>query len=215
MSDRINAEPGSGQVIEPAAKRHASRPHRMLMLASASLLTLAALAVPVDFDLDRGSILREAAAENVDIEVMTLNQGLGADLGALLEEPAEDLNTALVAILEDLVAANFPARAQRQAELIARRQPDLVGLQEVWDLTCVDEAPAGEGCEHPSIAGAFVDHLEATLDALDALGVDYEPVAFVRNLDTTTATLEGVPPRGESVRDRRGSCASELRAIGT
>ena len=94
------------------------------------------------------------------------------------------------------MAANFPARAQRQAELIARRLPDLVGLQEVWDLTCVDEAPAGAGCDHPSIAGAFVDHLEATLDALDALGVDYEPVAFVRNLDTTTATLEGAPLGG-------------------
>ena len=73
MSDRIDAEPGSGQVIEALAKRHPSKPHRMLMLVSASLLTLAALAVPVDFRLDRGSILTEAAAaENVDIEVMTL-----------------------------------------------------------------------------------------------------------------------------------------------
>jgi hypothetical protein len=153
--------------------------------------------VPVDFGLGRGSILtKAAAAENVDIEVMTLNQALGADLGSLLEEPAEDLNAALVAILEDLVAANFPAWAQRQAELIARRRPDLVGLQEVWDLTCVDEASAGEGCEHPSIAGAFVDHLEATLDAPDALGADYEPVAFVRNLDATTATLDGAPLGG-------------------
>jgi endonuclease/exonuclease/phosphatase family metal-dependent hydrolase len=153
----------------------------MLMLAAVSTFALGALAIPADF----------AAAQNRDIEVMTLNQALGADLGSLLEEPADDLNAALVAILEDLVAANFPARAQRQAELIARRLPDLVGLQEVWDLTCVDQAPAGQGCEHPSIAAAFVDHLEATLEALDDLGVDYEAVAFVRNLETTTATLNG------------------------
>lgn len=122
---------------------------------------------------------------------MTLNQALGADLGALLDEPPSELNAASVELLEDLVAADFPARAQRQAELIARRLPDLVGLQEVWDLSCADfgSPVPGEGCSHPSIAAAFVDHLQVTLDALDALGVDYEAIAIVRNLDTRTATL--------------------------
>jgi endonuclease/exonuclease/phosphatase family metal-dependent hydrolase len=198
MSDRINAEPGSGHVIEPVAKRNPSRPHRMLMLVSASLLTLGALAVPVDFGLDRASILTEvAAADNVDMEVMTLNQALGADLGSLLEEPPSELNAALVDLLEDLVATNFPARAQRQAELIARRLPDLVGLQEVWDLSCEDASSSDDqGCEHPSIAAAFVDHLEVTLDALAAEGADYEAVATVRNLDTTTATLNSSPLGG-------------------
>jgi hypothetical protein len=59
-----------------------------------------------------------------------------------LEEPPSALNAALLGILEDLVATDFPARAQRQAELIARRLPDLVGLQEVWDVSCVDASPS-------------------------------------------------------------------------
>jgi endonuclease/exonuclease/phosphatase family metal-dependent hydrolase len=198
MSDRINAEPGSGQIIEPIAKRHPSRPHRMLMLVSASLLALGALAVPVDLGLDRGSLLTEAAAaEKVDIEVMTLNQALGADLVSLLDQPPDELNAALLDLLEGLVATNFPARAQRQAKLIAGRLPDLIGLQEVWHVSCQDASPSDDqGCEHPSIAEAFVDHLEVTLDALDALGLDYEVIARVRNRDATTATLDLVPLGG-------------------
>jgi hypothetical protein len=141
--------------------------------------------VPTTSTLDQGIIFgRVAAAEDRDIEAMTLNQALGADLSSLVAEPPDELNAALIEVLEDVVATDFPARAQRQAELIARRLPDLVGLQEVWDISCV-----GEGCSHPSIADAFVDHLEVTLDALAALGVDYEAVATVRNQDSTTATL--------------------------
>jgi hypothetical protein len=52
------------------------------------------------------------------------------------------------------------------AKLIKQRGPALVGLQEVSELTCFDYAPDGMGCEDPSIAGAFTDHLADTLDAL-------------------------------------------------
>ena len=194
MDNRIDTGPDSKDIIELAT--NPSRGHGMLMLFSASMLGLGMLTVPLELDLGRGRIAGNFAVANDgdasgEIEVMTLDQALGADLGSLLATPPGELNAALLDLLEDIIAANFPARARRQAELIARRLPDLVGLQEVCDLSCIDvgSPPPGEGCSHPSIAAAFVDHLEVTLDALAAEKVDYEAIAAVKNLDSTTATL--------------------------
>lgn len=192
MYNQPDSDSDPDDSAEPAKSHDPRLRSQAIRLALASMLALGGLAIPIEFDPDQGMVVRKvAAAMDGDVEVMTLNQSLGADLASLLAAPAEDLNAALLEIIEDVAATNFPARAQRQAELIARRLPDLVGLQEVWDISCVDlESPLpGEGCSHPSIADAFVDHLALTLDALSALGVEYEAVATVRNLDATTATL--------------------------
>jgi hypothetical protein len=129
-----------------------------------------------------------------DIEVMTQNQYLGADFSSLLAPPGGDFNAALVGILQQIAATDFPARAQRQALEIARRKPHLVGLQEVWALSCSDPDPSDEqGCEDPAIAGAFVDYLDETLDALAARGADYDAVAIVENLDLSSIQIPPFP----------------------
>lgn len=127
-----------------------------------------------------------ALADDGDITVMTYNQYLGADFSELAEaQDAAEFNMTLLGILERIAASNFEERAQRQAAQIARHLPDLVGLQEVWTLACIDLGPptAGEGCDHPAIAGAFTDHEAVTLDALSDLGADYASAARVMNLD--------------------------------
>ena len=130
-----------------------------------------------------------------DIEVMTQNQYLGADFSSLLAPPGGDFNAALVGILRQIAATAFPARAQRQALEIARRMPHLVGLQEVSALSCSDLNPSdGQGCEDPAIAGAFVDFLDETLDALAARGADYDAVAVVENLDLSSIQIGPFPP---------------------
>lgn len=115
------------------------------------------------------------------VAVLTYNQYIGGDLGSLVGIPPDDLNDAFVGFLRQVAATRFLDRADRQAEQIAKAHPDLVALQEVWDLACFDlEAPApGQGCADPSIAGAFVDHLPATLDALHAHGLPYALAAKV------------------------------------
>jgi endonuclease/exonuclease/phosphatase family metal-dependent hydrolase len=120
-----------------------------------------------------------------NIEVMTQNQYFGADLMPLgTATTRAEFNAALVAILQQIAASNFPDRAQRQAAQIARQRPHLVGLQEVWLLECDDaSASDGQGCEDPSIVGAFNAQLDETLRALDALGAHYVEVARVTNLD--------------------------------
>jgi endonuclease/exonuclease/phosphatase family metal-dependent hydrolase len=137
------------------------------------------------------------ASARDDIKVMTLNQYLGADFASLLAPPGGDFNAELVRILEQIAATDFQARAERQAREIARRRPHLVGLQEVWDLSCTDlDGSDGAGCESPAIADAFVNYLDETLTALAARGADYVDVAVVHNLDLSSIQISPSSPPG-------------------
>ena len=126
-----------------------------------------------------------ASAEG-KIDVMTQNQYLGADLTPIITAPdAPSFNQALIDALEDVAANNYPARANRLAEHIADRLPDLVGLQEMFQFECYETGALPDACADPSIANAFNDHLQLTLDALAELDETYVDVATVNNLDTT------------------------------
>lgn len=138
-----------------------------------------------------------AASAGDEIKVLTQNQYLGADLAPLLAaEDANAFNDALVAVLQQVAANRFPARALQQAKDIAARKPDIVALQEVWRFGCIDyfQPPIPDaGCGDPSIAGAFVDHLDYTLGALQALGTTYQAAAVVNNLDLARLVPPGLP----------------------
>jgi endonuclease/exonuclease/phosphatase family metal-dependent hydrolase len=135
------------------------------------------------------SLLFIASAQAADIKLMTQNQYLGADLGPVLAAPdAAAFNTAVVYALQ-MVAANLPAeRMQALAADIAREQPALVGVQEAFTFYCVDyvQPPIpGAGCGHPSLAGAFSDHLAAVLEALDG--------AYVAAAEVINFNVAGIP----------------------
>jgi endonuclease/exonuclease/phosphatase family metal-dependent hydrolase len=135
----------------------------------------------------RAASFEAAGRSRPIVGVVTQNQYFGADLTPLLAAPPDDVNAALLDVLEKMAATDFPARAQRQARAIARQRPDLVALQEVLALGCIDSAPMPppeEGCHHPLIAGVVVDFLEVTLEALKSAGAEYRAVAAVENLDT-------------------------------
>lgn len=118
-----------------------------------------------------------------DIKVMTQNQYLGADLLPLFAAPdAIAFNAALVEALQT-VAANKPAeRIRALADDIVKEGPALVGLQEVYQFQCVDGGEAGTGCSDPSIAAAFSDQLQLTLNALNGA---YVEAATVVNLNVS------------------------------
>jgi hypothetical protein len=107
-----------------------------------------------------------------EIKVMTQNQYLGADLTPLLvtKDPTK-FNEALILILQKVAANRFHDRAQRLAAQIAKERPHVVALQEVWRLGCQEDLPLAapdQGCNDPTIKGAFVDQLQETLSALKA-----------------------------------------------
>lgn len=136
------------------------RGRTMLALASASLFGI-------------------AYAQAADVEVLTQNQYVGTDLIALVTEP--DFNAAVIDALRTRAGTRPAERMQALARLIRLRDPALVGLQEVYDFGCVDAVVRpGRGCQNPEIAGAFIDQLAATEQALHG---SYREVATVVNID--------------------------------
>lgn len=118
-----------------------------------------------------------------EIDVMTQNQYLGADLAPVIEAAAANpfdpaaFNAAVVAALQQVAANKTLERMQAQADSIAKRLPHIVGLQEVSVFSCAD--PLGTGaCADPTIAGAFNDFLDLTLAALNGA---YDAAAIVEN----------------------------------
>ncbi len=133
------------------------------------------------------------------IDVMTMNQYLGADLTPIINAGnAAEFNAAVVAALEEAAANDFPARAVALAEVITDRLPDLVGLQEAFVFACTDLGPptADEGCDNPRIRNAFNDQLQLTLEAINDLGENYVAVGSVVNFNTTSLIVPPVPIPG-------------------
>lgn len=92
--------------------------------------------------------------------VMTRNLYLGADLSpAIAAGSPEALAAANGKILRDVVANNFPLRAEGLADEILRSKPDLVGLQEValWQTVPLN----------PAAANIHIDYLDLLLDELN------------------------------------------------
>jgi endonuclease/exonuclease/phosphatase family protein len=110
------------------------------------------------------------------IKVMTRNQYIGADLSPLLlVDTPEEFLAAAEAILAQVAANNFPRRALGLAREVLLTRPDVIGLQEVGDLSLNGQHPGPP----------FVDHLQMTLKALAALGLHYVVAAVVQHLDVT------------------------------
>ncbi|MFQ5456983.1 MAG: endonuclease/exonuclease/phosphatase family protein [Myxococcota bacterium] len=142
------------------------------------------------------------------VEVMTMNQYLGADLTPVIAAPdLPSFVAAATAALNQIAANNFPERADALARLINDREPDLVGLQEVFNFSF---DPDGAG-PIPFINGPppFTDHLAETLRALNDHADDdsdsdggepWQVLAVVQNLDLI---LPGFPVPGLGVVDLR------------
>ncbi|MGE0826159.1 MAG: endonuclease/exonuclease/phosphatase family protein [Candidatus Binatia bacterium] len=139
-----------------------------------------------------------AAKKGNTLVVLTQNQYLGTDFTPIVvaTTPAE-LNQAVLEALAQVEANNFPERARALAEQIADWQPEVVGLQEVFRFTL-------NGATTPGVA-PFIDQLDETLHALNALGAHYVVGASVENSQLTLPvdfTGDSVPDAAVGVTDR-------------
>lgn len=127
-----------------------------------------------------------------ELQVMTQNQYVGANLAPLLTAPPEQLNDAVVAILQQIAASKPAARIQALAAEIAKEKPPVVGLQEVFEISCTESASQPDvGCDDPSIREAFGDHQQDTLTALQGM---YEARAIVTNINLSPGQpIPGIP----------------------
>jgi len=131
------------------------------------------------------------------VNVMTRNVYLGADLTPAIEaESLADVVTANGEILREVIANDFPTRAEGLADEILQTRPDLVGLQEValWQTTPI--TPAG--------STLTLDYLDLLLDELnEGKGKNgkgkpqYEVVVVQNEFDLEApADANGVPGDG-------------------
>ncbi len=170
--------------------------HLVFVLACCTVCASTTLAEPPDRSLVSGRV-----------NVMTQNLYVGADLFKILEaQSPEEIPLKVTEIFLDIQATDFEDRAGAIAELVARQNPHLIGLQEVSNILvqCPGDAVVGnpEPAQEP-----FSDYLVLLLDALEARGLDYSVGAEVPNADvevpavaydsTGTPVLEGCAPPAE------------------
>ena len=145
----------------------------------------------------------QADDDKVVIKVMTQNQYLGADLTPVVtavnpddppEKQAFDFTIAMLGILTEISANDYPERVISLAETIVKSKSHVVGLQEMWAFGCIPANPAGQSvCD--LFSNAFNDHLQATMAAIDDIGGKYYVAAQSRNLAIPFAgfPLPGLP----------------------
>ena len=150
-----------------------------------SLVVAAAVAALV------GGVPLTASATSSEPVVMTRNLYLGADLAAAIQAPdVTALAQAAADIYLNVVATDFPQRAEQIATEVQATSPDLIGLQEaaIWRTgTLGDPAPA---------TNIAFDYLASLQSELASLGLDYEVAVVQETFDgevpASVSTL-GVP----------------------
>ena len=103
------------------------------------------------------------------LKVMTQNLYVGADLFKILDgEPGD-----------------FYQRAEAIADLVAKAQPHLIGLQEVSLIRtqCPDDIVLPPGNPLPNATDVYADYLQILMNALNARGLDYEVVTTATDVD--------------------------------
>jgi endonuclease/exonuclease/phosphatase family metal-dependent hydrolase len=136
-----------------------------------------------------------SAAPEPTVTVVTQNLYIGADLSPILAAP--DLQAALAAagqVFAAVQASHPAARMAAVADEIAKRPPDLVGLQ---------EATLWRSGEFGSVATTVeFDFVQLLVDALAARGLSYEVVASTTNVDAQFPVSTAVGLREIRVTDR-------------
>jgi endonuclease/exonuclease/phosphatase family metal-dependent hydrolase len=160
--------------------------HRRLAALAATVALLAATAPAAD-----GAVRAPAASEKV--EVASYNLYLGGDVGTLLApgiDTTAEFIAAAAALWQSVVATNFPERAEAIADLLAKDNPDVVGLQEValWET-----APFGATALAPTY-----DFLAVLRAELAERGAPYK--VLVTNTNFVSPIVPLPPPIGLQVR---------------
>lgn len=128
------------------------------------------------------------------ITVMTRNVYVGADVDRIIEaENPEQIPLLVAEAFQQLLATNFPERAEALAQEIAETNPHLIGLQEISLIRRQSPGDAVGGGTSPAEEVLF-DYLEILLQTLDVYGLDYRVVAQVQNPDVELPMLTGIDP---------------------
>ncbi|GGE55877.1 endonuclease/exonuclease/phosphatase family protein [Priestia taiwanensis] len=115
------------------------------------------------------------------ITFMTWNLYLGADLTPFVTATPAQIPQTVTNVFRQFLATNFPVRVEAIADQIARKRPDIIGLQEaeLWQLFV------------PNFPTVTYDFIELLLHALRQRGLYYELAAFNNNLSIQLPSSTG------------------------
>jgi len=125
------------------------------------------------------------------LEVVTQNLYVGADLFRVLDGPPEGVPLRVAETLQIIQRSDFPARVRSIAREIARLRPDLVALQEVSLLRTQSPGDFFLGNPQPATTVLY-DYLELLLDELSRQGVSYHVAASIQDADVELPAFAGM-----------------------
>lgn len=123
------------------------------------------------------------------LKVASYNLYVGGNILLPLNVPPEDFPAAAAEVIDQILVTNYPERAMKLSNLLRHEWPQLVGLQEVYEVKiCLD--PAQTQCLLDQ------DYLEILLANLNERTDSYREVATVTNIDLQNlpAVLSTEPP---------------------
>jgi hypothetical protein len=189
------------------------RMSRLLLLALLPIPGLAACTDEQPFAPDLPQEARLMADPgSAGVVVMSRNIFLGAEIMSILEVPFDQVPIAAAMAWQEVVATDFPARAELLADEIAAAGPHLVGLNEVSlyrvqttsdMLAFVSGAPTWIGPPVPNASVEAYDFIEILLAALEARGLDYRIAAQVTDHDLEVPAFAGMGAEGPLFMDIR------------
>jgi endonuclease/exonuclease/phosphatase family metal-dependent hydrolase len=134
----------------------------------------------------------ERSPDTAEIRLLSRNVYAGFQtLAPLLQAPPQQLPVVAAGIFGEVVATDFPERAEALADEIAFSRPHLVGLQEVSRYR--RQVPADFQL---NATEDVYDFLAILLAALQARGLDYEVAAQVQNIDAEVPIVWAGSPNG-------------------
>lgn len=154
------------------------RTHRLLVVPAVAALVAGLLAAggPAGAGSGRPDHGPKHRPPGPNLVVMTQNLYLGSSLdAALAAQTGPEFVAATAQIYGTAVASDFPRRAEAIADTIARKSPDLIGLQEVTRWTAT---PLRAGANPPSY-----DFLAILLGELAERGLSYRVAGVSDNAD--------------------------------
>lgn len=117
------------------------------------------------------------------VTIMTWNIYAGADFTPLVGTTPEEVPQRVSEIFRQFQATNFPVRAKAIAEQIARKKPDIIGLQEavLWKLLSPQNGKIR----------VVYDFVSILLKELEKRDMHYEVIAEKRNTDAMVPSSTG------------------------
>jgi hypothetical protein len=143
------------------------------------------------------SLSSHGSSSQVVVKIMTRNIYHGASLTPLFAPglPAGQVPIVAAQIWSQVLATNFPDRAEALADEIATVEPELVGLQEVALYRMQVPGDAAFGGTTPA-TDEVLDFLEILLSELAARGLSYQAVVSNSNIDAEVPMFFPASPTG-------------------